>query len=523
MKRIISILLTFVLIFTLSTGVGIQANASSWYNDFSYEISYGYAFINGYYGTDSNVTIPSSINGVKVIGIEKYAFDDNDYVYKVTIPSSVVGLEKSAFYYCDNLKEVYIMNPECYLEDYAFYECYGAVVYSDDNSSVEDYMYYQDADFSPYDTHYYRYEDFSSYASTTTIGKSVVRCSTCGKVIANKTYNRISSISLSKTSYTYNGNICTPSVKVKDSSGKNISSNYYSVTYSGGRINAGSYKATVKFFGPYKGTHQKTFKIKKASINKSKIKLKDVTYKGKATTPKITYKGKTLKAKRDYTIKKISGHKSVGTAKLKVKFNGNFSGTASLQYKILPANVKGLALKSRATKAITIGWKRVKGASGYKIYRWNGYKYKLYKTTSRTSATVSRVNKDYIDVSLLIKAYRNVKGKSYNSTGKYYYNCVKPPTPRYTVINDAFSSLKIIFSDKTKYKNLQIQICNHKSFNKYYNILNFYAGTDEWWRYYNLSTVNQTYYVRCRQYYFNRQGGSVFGKWGKVKSVYVRG
>ncbi len=523
LKRIVSFLLTFVLIFTIATGLEINAGALSWYNDFTYEILYGYAYISGYSGNDSNVTIPSSINGTKVVGIEQYAFDENDYVNKVTIPSTVINIEEYAFYYCDNLKEVYIMNPDCYLEYYAFRGCYDAVVYSDDNSPVEDRMYYQNADFSAYDTHYYRYEVFSSYASTTTTGKSVVRCSSCGKIISNKTYNKISSISLSKSSYTYNGNIRTPSVKVKDSSGKTISSNYYTVSYSGGRKNAGTYKATVKFYGAYKGTHQKSFKIKKAKINKSKVKLKNLTYKGKATTPKITYKGKALKAKRDYTIKKISGNKSVGTAKLKVKFIGNYSGSASLQYKILPANVKGLSLKSRAAKSITVGWKRVKGASGYKIYRWNGNKYKLYKTTSGTSATVTRANKDYINVSMLIKAYKTVKGKSYYSTGKYYYNCVKPPTTKYSVINDDFKSLKIIFSDKTKYKNIQIQICNNKSFNEYYNIQNFYTGVTEWWRYYNLTIVNQTYYVRCRQYYYNKQGGSVFGKWGKVKSVYVRG
>lgn len=523
MKKVISVLLTLVLIFTLVAGLDIQAQATSWYNDFTYELINGQVYISGYYGTASNVSIPSSIYGIKVVGIDSYTFDDNNYLYKVTVPSTVTYIERAAFYYCDNLQEVYIMNPNCYLENYAFYDCYDAVVYSDDDSLVESHMYYQDAEFYPYDTHYYSYEVFSSYATTGTTGKSVVRCSTCGKIIANKTYNRISSISLSKTSYTYSGNRCTPSVKVKDSSGKTISSNYYSVSYSGGGTNAGTYKVTVKFSGAYRGTHQKTYKIKKASVNKSKIKLKDMTYKGKATTPKITYRGKTLKAKRDYTIKKISGNKSVGTAKVKVKFKGNYSGSASLQYKVVPANVKGLALKSRTTNSITVKWRSVKGASGYKIYRFNGYKYKLYKTTSATSATVNRANKDYTAVSLLIKAYKNVGGKAYNSTGKYYYNCIQPPTPRYTVINDDFNSLKVIFADKTKYKNLQIQRCSDKSFNKYYNIANYYVGINEWWRNYNLYPGNQNYYIRCRQYYYNRKGGSVFGKWGPVKKVYVRG
>lgn len=70
-----------------------------------------------------------------------------------------------------------------------------------------------------------------------------------------------SSISLSKTSYTYDGKVKKPAVTVK-SNGKKVSSKYYTVTYSSGRKNVGAYTVTIKFKAPYSGTVKKTFTIK---------------------------------------------------------------------------------------------------------------------------------------------------------------------------------------------------------------------------------------------------------------------
>lgn len=69
-------------------------------------------------------------------------------------------------------------------------------------------------------------------------------------------------IKLSATSYTYDGKVKTPKVKVTGANKKTISSGNYKVSYSRGRKNVGTYKVTVKFKGNYSGTVTKTFKIK---------------------------------------------------------------------------------------------------------------------------------------------------------------------------------------------------------------------------------------------------------------------
>ncbi len=68
-------------------------------------------------------------------------------------------------------------------------------------------------------------------------------------------------VTLAKTSYTYNGKVQKPDVKVKNANGKVLTSADYTVIYVSGRKNVGSYKVTVKFKGDYKGTVTKTFQI----------------------------------------------------------------------------------------------------------------------------------------------------------------------------------------------------------------------------------------------------------------------
>ena len=86
------------------------------------------------------------------------------------------------------------------------------------------------------------------------------------------------SLTLSTATYTYNGIVRTPGISVKDGSVALKKDKDYTVTYSTGRKNAGSYKVTVKLKGNYSGTASKTFKINKAA-NPLKIKAKTATVK----------------------------------------------------------------------------------------------------------------------------------------------------------------------------------------------------------------------------------------------------
>ncbi len=85
-----------------------------------------------------------------------------------------------------------------------------------------------------------------------------------------KPANKVSA-KLSTTNYTYNGKMQVPSVVLKDSTGKPISSKYYTVSYASGRKNVGKYKVIIKFQGNYSGTKNLYFTINPAKTSVAKL------------------------------------------------------------------------------------------------------------------------------------------------------------------------------------------------------------------------------------------------------------
>lgn len=92
-------------------------------------------------------------------------------------------------------------------------------------------------------------------------GSIVKKCSGCGEIASKEVISYPKTVTLSKTSYTYNGKAQKPSVSVKDASGKKIASSNYKVTYASGCKNVGSYTVKITFRGNYTGTIYQKFTI----------------------------------------------------------------------------------------------------------------------------------------------------------------------------------------------------------------------------------------------------------------------
>ncbi|MBR4170306.1 MAG: leucine-rich repeat protein, partial [Kiritimatiellae bacterium] len=82
-----------------------------------------HAIITAYNGSDSDVTIPGSLDGFTVTHINDHAFDSNSYITNVVIPSSVTSIGQSAFAYCANLETVQGMENVKYFGKFAFQGC----------------------------------------------------------------------------------------------------------------------------------------------------------------------------------------------------------------------------------------------------------------------------------------------------------------------------------------------------------------------------------------------------------------
>ncbi len=156
-------------------------------------------------------------------------------------------------------------------------------------------------------------------ASLTVNGKGKQVCSECGYTSSKvTTIYKASKVSLSTTSYTYTGSVKKPSVTVKDSKGKTISSKYYTVTYASGRKNVGTYKVTVKMKGNYSGTKTLTFKIipPKTTLGTLTAAKKALTVKWTKKSTQVTgyqIQYSTTKSFKSYKTKTVSSYKTTST------------------------------------------------------------------------------------------------------------------------------------------------------------------------------------------------------------------
>lgn len=135
-----------------------------------------------------------------------------------------------------------------------------------------------------------------------------------------------------------------------------------------------------------------TIKITYPSSNSNNAKQSDISsltfgkiankaYTGKAITPAVTVKdgGKKLTEGTDYTVS-YKNNTKIGTATATITGKGDYSGTKTVKFKIVPKKAK-LSGSVSDTKA-ALSWNKSKGATGYEIYcSVDGGKFTKLKTT----------------------------------------------------------------------------------------------------------------------------------------------
>jgi hypothetical protein len=229
-------------------------------------------------------------------------------------------------------------------------------------------------------------------------------------------------ISLSASSYTYSGTAKKPTVTVKYGAKTLKKGTDYTVSYSN-NVNAGTAKVTIKGIGDYAGTTVKTFKISAKSISSASVTgVKSAyVYTGKKISPAVTVKlgGTALKKGTAYTVS-YSANTSAGKAKVVVKGKGNYSGTVTKYFNIVPKKQTVTGIRSPKAKQFKVAWKKDTQASGYEIYYSSRSDFKTHKTvtvskkyTSKTVTGVTSGKKYYVKV----RSYKLIGGK--RVYGKY--------------------------------------------------------------------------------------------------------
>ena len=254
-------------------------------------------------------------------------------------------------------------------------------------------------------------------------GSKHKECTVCKKVLETAEIPALSRISISKASvtlststYAYDGKAKKPGVTVK-LNGKTLKNGTdYTVSYSNNtKVGTATVKITGK--GNYTGSVSKTYSIKNNFKKATVSGISNKSYTGKNITQSITvkYNGKTLKNGTDYTVS-YSNNKNIGTATVKIAGKGSYTGTITKTFKINPAKQEIQKLTAKS-KAFFVDWAQKGSATGYEIqYATNS------KFTSAKKVTITNKKTDKTTVSKLsgkkkyyvrVRSYTTVKGTKY--------------------------------------------------------------------------------------------------------------
>lgn len=161
-----------------------------------------------------------------------------------------------------------------------------------------------------------------------------------GPVIAHASTKKATpQVSLSKSSFKYNGKAQKPKVTVKVS-GKRLSSSKYSVSYPHNPVNAGTYKIKVTLKNGYSGSKTVSYRIRRVKPKKvyALFKRAELTYTGRKQRAKITQviaelpSGKTVSLSKSEYSAHVPYGKERGTYKFKIKMKGNYKGSFTDAY-----------------------------------------------------------------------------------------------------------------------------------------------------------------------------------------------
>ncbi len=214
----------------------------------------------------------------------------------------------------------------------------------------------------------------------------------------------------------YTGSELRPDVIVKDADGVVIASTDYITAYDN-NVNVGKSTVTVlpKAGSKYVGSISKEFAItaKAMTTSNTKVTVENLYYRsGKArnSVPVVKVDGREIARNTDFEVS-YKNNVNVGAATVIIKGVGNYEGTVSASYAIMPEKAKITSLKA-GTKKFTVKAVQEKGAKYQVAYKVKGAsKYKTV-TTSSVSKTVKGLKKGKT-YSVKVRAYQTINGKKY--------------------------------------------------------------------------------------------------------------
>ena len=237
------------------------------------------------------------------------------------------------------------------------------------------------------------------------------------KIVVSKKSLNNGLLTLSETSYVYDGTYKKPAATVTFGGKVLQEGKDYTISYRN-NLNVGVTTVIATGMGDYTGYTSKNFTITKRAMAGGTVSVaSSVSFTGSNITPSVTVKvaGRTLTSGTDYTVS-YSNNKNVGKATVKITGKGNYSGSLNAKFDIVPAKQQIQKLETKY-KGFYIDWAQKGSATGYDVE---------YSVNANMSGAVSKhltANKpDTLTVNGLsgdktyyvrVRSYTNVNGKVY--------------------------------------------------------------------------------------------------------------
>ena len=237
------------------------------------------------------------------------------------------------------------------------------------------------------------------------------------KIVVSKKSLNNGLLTLSETSYVYDGTYKKPAATVTFGGKVLQEGKDYTISYRN-NLNVGVTTVIATGMGDYTGYTSKNFTITKRAMAGGTVSVaSSVSFTGSNITPSVTVKvaGRTLTSGTDYTVS-YSNNKNVGTSNVYVYGKGNYSGSLSAKFDIVPAKQQIQKLETKY-KGFYIDWAQKGSATGYDVeYSVNsnmsGAVSKHLTASKPDTLTVSGLSGDKVYY-VRVRSYTNVNGKVY--------------------------------------------------------------------------------------------------------------
>lgn len=243
-------------------------------------------------------------------------------------------------------------------------------------------------------------------------------------------------------------------------------------------------------------------------------------YTGSSIKPSVTIKyGDTiLKKNTDYKLT-YSNNKQIGKATVTIKGINNYNGTKTIQFKIIPQEVKKLKVTS-TTSSIKLSWNKTSGVSNYAIYRATSKNGTYTKIKTLKSSTLSY--KDTTASKTKVYYYKVRAYKAVNKTNYYgaYSNVVcgakTPLKPVITVKSPSTKTVKISWKKVSGANGYEVYRKTSSS-SKYKKLKTIASGNTLSYADKNL-TKNKKYYYKVRAYK-TVNGQKIYSSYSTAKQI----